>query len=310
MKRRDPIISLITVETCKPRVSCIIDPKKEKSSDHLFRVTAALLMFISCLHNRVGHARSPSPSIDSPTQSNIAQARLYWIKDSLYTLQEAKRFSTRRRQLCLLIDGEGEWKCSWRRSKSCLSATEQNPILLDKRHHLATLIVAEAHKRVLHNKVNETPTELRSACKQIRGRKFIQKLIHRCVICHYFEGRHCRGILSPPLAEFHHGNIYYVIGIWNDHVRTFTLFVLLGAVSIALVCSNGIAKNKDFFASLSLFWRFPWSREVSGGIHVCIYTGVEWWKCRHTCKAILKSKNCNGIASNLRVDVSSVFVEL
>ena len=52
-----------------------------------------------------------------------------------------------------------------------------------------------------------------------------------------------------------------------DHVRTLTLYVLLRAVNVVLVCSNGIAKKKDVFSSLSLFRGITWSREVSGSIH-------------------------------------------
>ncbi len=36
-------------------------------------------------------------------------------------------------------------------AKSSLPLTAKNPILLDKEHHLTTLFVIEAHKRVLHN---------------------------------------------------------------------------------------------------------------------------------------------------------------
>ena len=45
-------------------------------------------------------------------------------------------------------------------SKSCLSVMKQNPILLDKKHYLATLMVMEAHKHVLHNGVKKMLTKL------------------------------------------------------------------------------------------------------------------------------------------------------
>ena len=88
-------------------------------------------------------------------------------------------------------------------SKSCLSLAEQNPILLDKKHYLATLMVMDAHKHVLHNGVKETLTQLRSVYWLVRGRQFVRKLIHTCVVCRKLEGKHCRGIPSPPLPEFH-----------------------------------------------------------------------------------------------------------
>lgn len=47
-------------------------------------------------------------------------------------------------------------------SNSRLTPAAQNQILLDKKDHLSTLMVMGAHKRILHNGVKETLTELRS----------------------------------------------------------------------------------------------------------------------------------------------------
>ena len=86
-------------------------------------------------------------------------------------------------------------------SKSCLSLAEQNPVLLDKKHYLATLMVIDVHKHVLHNGVKGTLTQLWSVYWLVRGRQFVWRLIHSCVICR--KGKHCRGIPPPPLPEFH-----------------------------------------------------------------------------------------------------------
>ena len=87
-------------------------------------------------------------------------------------------------------------------SRSCLSTTEKNPIVLDKKHFPTTLLVMDAHRCVLHNGVRETLTELQSAYWLVRGRQFVWKLIHTCIICPTLEGMHCREILPTPLPEF------------------------------------------------------------------------------------------------------------
>lgn len=46
---------------------------------------------------------------------------------------------------------------------SDLPSSTQTLILLDKNHPLTTLIVKDAHRRVLHNGVKETLMELRFA---------------------------------------------------------------------------------------------------------------------------------------------------
>lgn len=86
-------------------------------------------------------------------------------------------------------------------SNSDLSQAARNPILLDKKHHLTTLIVKDAHQRVMHNGEKQTLTELRSAYWLIRGRQFVRKLIRHCLICRKQEGRPFQSVPPPPLPE-------------------------------------------------------------------------------------------------------------
>ena len=87
-------------------------------------------------------------------------------------------------------------------SNSDLPSSAQTPILLDKSHPLTALIVMDAHRRVLHNGVKETLTELRSAYWLIWGRQFVHKVIHSCLTCRKLEGRPFQSVSSPPLPEY------------------------------------------------------------------------------------------------------------
>jgi hypothetical protein len=78
----------------------------------------------------------------------------------------------------------------------------QHPILLNAKNRLTYLIVKESHNRVFHNGVKETLTELRSRFWIIRGRQFITKLFHRCVVCKKYEGKPYFLPASPALPEF------------------------------------------------------------------------------------------------------------
>ena len=75
-------------------------------------------------------------------------------------------------------------------------------VLLDKQHHLTRLIIMDAHKRVLHNGVNETLTELRASYWLVQGRQFVRKVIFSCVTCCKHEGQPYRTVPPPPLPEF------------------------------------------------------------------------------------------------------------
>ena len=62
-------------------------------------------------------------------------------------------------------------------SHSSLPPSAQNPILLSKEHRLTTLLVLDAHKRILHNRVRETLSELLSTDWVVRGRQIVKKIL-------------------------------------------------------------------------------------------------------------------------------------
>ena len=161
-----------------------------------------MLKFLRHLCSRVSGTVPPAPSDVLHSPSDLDRARLYWIKDSQSHLQRDEKFPLWERQLDLFIDESGMWKCGGRMSNLCLSPASQTPILLDKRHYLTTMIVTDAHRRVMHDGVKETLTELRLAYWLIRGRQFVCKLIHACVVCRKLEGGPCRGNHPPPLPEY------------------------------------------------------------------------------------------------------------
>ena len=195
-------MSLVTMQTHRLSMTKIINPERYSSLHRLFRVTALVLKFISRLRGRVSGVESQSPSDAILTRSDLHEARLSWIKDSQSHLQEDKKFPTLKCQLNLFTDIDGVWRCGGRMSNSCLSLSEQNPIVLDRRDHLAELLVMDAHKRVLHNGIREMLTKLRSRYRLVRRRQFVWKILHKCIVCRKTEGSHCQGIPPPPLPEF------------------------------------------------------------------------------------------------------------
>ena len=74
-------------------------------------------------------------------------------------------------------------------SNSDLPVSSQNPILLDKQHHITRNIVRDAHEHVLHAGIKETLTEVRLLFWLIRGKQFVRHIINECVICRKSEGR-------------------------------------------------------------------------------------------------------------------------
>ena len=92
-------------------------------------------------------------------------------------------------------------RCNGRLSKEDLPSSIKHPILLDKGHHITSLIVQDSHKRAKHGGVKLTLIELRARFWIVQGRKFVKKLLYKCVNCRKLEGRQYQAPPSPPLPE-------------------------------------------------------------------------------------------------------------
>lgn len=62
-----------------------------------------------------------------------------------------------------------------------LPCAAKHPILLDAKHGFITLTIKDCHKRVMHNGVKETLTELRFKFWLVKGRQVVKKFLHCCV---------------------------------------------------------------------------------------------------------------------------------
>ena len=80
-------------------------------------------------------------------------------------------------------------RCNGRLSTADLSSSIKHPVLLDKGPHITSLIVQDSHRRVMHGGVKLTLTELRARFWIVQGRKFVKKLLYKCVIFQKLEGR-------------------------------------------------------------------------------------------------------------------------
>ena len=201
MKSKHATHSLVTSKDHSGhRLSELIDPQRYSSTYRLFRVTGLVFKFVRCLRSHAGRVTSDTHT-NVPLKSDFHQAKLYWIKDCQSNLQNDSRFPSWKHRLDLFTDGSGVWRCGGRMSKSCLPLTAKTPILLDKSHHVARLIVTEAHLRVMHGGVRETLAELRSEYWLVKGRQFVRKVVHSCVVCRRHEGKPCSSNPPPPLPE-------------------------------------------------------------------------------------------------------------
>ena len=173
----------------------------------------------------------------STVSSDIDRSRALWIREIQEMLPSNPRFSSWQHQFGLYLDDSQIWRCKGRLFNSSLPSHTKYPILLDKSHYLTFLIVQDAHRRVLHNGVRETLTEIRSQFWIVRGRQFVRKILHQCVVCQRIEGGPFKGKPSPPYQNFvfpkqDHSNSLESISL--DH---YTSSLLISSVSIRSGCA-------------------------------------------------------------------------
>ena len=175
-------------------VSCVIDCKRYSTAQRLYRITAYVLKFIGMLRKR---AQSPELTIQ-----DIAEAERLWILDCQSTLVKDKNFPMWETQFNLFKDDSQIIRCGGRLQNANLPFSSKHPILLNKKHYLTYLIVKNAHRRVQHNGVKETLTEVRSKYWIVGGRSLVKSFIHKCITCRRFDGMPLHATPAPPLPEF------------------------------------------------------------------------------------------------------------
>ena len=145
-----------TVETMK--LESVISSSEYSRSTRLVRVTALVLRFINNLKLRIASERVKG----SLTASEYQQAEFLWIR-SIQNLERKKpNFQQKSLHLGLYEDQDGVQQCKGRLGNAVLPFDARFPIFLPSDNHLTALIIEECHRKVLHNGVKETLTELRS----------------------------------------------------------------------------------------------------------------------------------------------------
>ena len=155
MKSKKVAHTLVVAQGHGPRLGQIISCENFSSLHRLLRVTALVLKFV-CLLHLLKEGRS---NVLAPTDC-LDQARLYWLKDAQSQLEQDGKFPLWRHQFDPFVDESQLWRCGGRMTNSDLPSSAQTPILLDKSHPLAALIVMDAHRCVMHNGIKDSLTEL------------------------------------------------------------------------------------------------------------------------------------------------------
>ena len=186
---------LLTTDSAA-RLSRVIDCERFESLDRLIATTALVLRFCRILLSRVrAHETVATHDLDG-------EAERLWISECQRTVVADKNFAHWQKQFDLFQDESGVWRCRGRIQNAAVPYSTKHPVLLPRNHHLTALLVLGAHRRVFHNGVKETLTELRSRFWIVKGRSLVKKVVHQCNVCRRHEGGPFGAPRPPPLPGF------------------------------------------------------------------------------------------------------------
>ena len=135
----------------------LMDPKKYGNVDKLFRVTVYVTRFIKNMQARVKKSPCNSKSL---TIDEINQAEILWILSSQKLLiGKTKQLKI---SLGLYSDDQQIIRCKGQLNLSNLPYNQKNLILFPGTFELSTLLIHQAHLKVLHGGCKDTLTQLRS----------------------------------------------------------------------------------------------------------------------------------------------------
>ena len=94
------------------------------------------------------------------TLDDVVEAEEIWIRDALSILRQDQKFPNWKSQFRLYQDECQIWRCGGWLHNADLPYPSKHPVVLPKRHSLLMLVVCSACRRVQHNEVKETITEI------------------------------------------------------------------------------------------------------------------------------------------------------
>ena len=206
-------------------IAKVINIERFNDINKLYRVTAYVIKFkdnlmdawrISKLNKRVMPKRNKKKVIECDiTCDEILRSKILWVQSvqEVHRTSDESKFNQLKKQLNLFCDENGLWRCGGRLVNADMNYDTKHPYLIPKDTHFARLLVINSHWEVMHNDVKETLNNLRSAFWIPRCRNFIRKIIHKCWLCQYFEGRSYDYPEAPPLPDFR---------VKNDFAFTYT----------------------------------------------------------------------------------------
>lgn len=171
----------------KPSLFRIIDLNKFSSIDKTLRITAYLHRFIDHKFRKIQIKKGPIQA------SELTRAELAWIRatqeieynEEIKTLTVGSKIKNTSKIATLrpILDDQNVLRVGGRLEESNMSYATKHPIILDKRHTLAKLLMMRSHGEVCHSGVQDTITQARERYWVMSGRQLAKSVVSGCFLC-------------------------------------------------------------------------------------------------------------------------------
>ena len=211
-------ITLIVKNHQTDNIQQTIDIDRYSNLNKLYRITALVFRFI---HNIQTKDKKERLLYNYVALKELRKAKTIWIKGNQSHLREHERYDELKNQLNFYGDNENIIRSQGRLKNTDLPYNTKDPIMLHRDHRLATLIVENCHRIVLHRGEKQTLTESRAQYWIVRGKSFVKKTLQKCKICKKLNGRPYKYPDQPALPRVRVDDEFPFKAVGVDHMGPF-----------------------------------------------------------------------------------------
>ena len=159
----------------------VVNIEKFSSLLKLKRIIAFMCRFMDNLKLRKSNTLNKIQvnPILQPSELSIAEEIL--IRDNQQTFENESKFNILKRELNI-VSKNNILKCEGRLKNAPITPDAKLPILINRNHYLAKLIVWDFHLNLKHAGCKQVLTEIRQKFWITQSRQFVRKIVCKCVI--------------------------------------------------------------------------------------------------------------------------------
>ena len=207
LEERRADLAVNMVRTACHGIGEVLNCHDYSSFEKLFRVTSYILRFKANILSKLRKKPAIFTSAELTT-TELEESKKLWLLYDQNVIISKENFSKVKNSLNLFYDENNFLRFKTRISSvETFSCDKKCPILLNKDTYVTKLIILNAHESVCHSGVTSM---LNFICSKLwigKGRQTVKKILKKCFICKYVNGKTLLGPATPCGCGFRRTNL-------------------------------------------------------------------------------------------------------